>query len=481
MTLPNYHIFNNKILKATIVLGIALALMVLSIAMSNSNKPQPISSFAGVPGAAGCGMTLNISTQKDTIAPGEQASYSLTIKNEGQLTCNSASVSVYYSDNESFVSSNPKGSANSNYYWKLGNMTPGSEKTISITTIHKKTDTAPVIKTEACATANNGTDACATLAVNVGVSTTQAEPAPTEPVADFDPGTKEYGTWVWTSPYAMSSAYMSKVISAADENDINVIYVTVDDYLTINALAEGATKEAKKAKYNDALEKFIIAANQKGIAVDVEAGWRDWAEAANINKSNVIIDFAIAYNASHTDKIRGVQFDIEPYLMPTYEKNKAVLLKNFVTLVDASTKRMGASDMRLSFVIPHFYDSAQKWTPAITYGGFTTYTFDHMLRILDTRANSSIILMSYRNFANGSDGSIQISKTEIEAASNGAHPTKVIVAQETGDVEPAYVTFHDTSRAEYEKQVALINQAFSAKSGFGGISVHYIDPFLELQ
>lgn len=445
----------------------------------NMSAVTPISAFAGTPGVNGCGITLTIASPADTVPSGSKATYTMTVKNEGKKMCSSASVTAYYSGNQTYVSSTPK-PRSSNYYWSLGNLAPGASKVVSVTVSQTQGDTIPYFETEACATANNGQDACTTLRVNIGTSPDEIVQIPVEvPVGSYDPGAREYGTWVWTSPYAMSDAYMNKVIDAAAANNIGVIYLTIDDYLTIDSLAEGADKEAKKAKYDSSLEKFIVAAKARGVAVDVEAGWRDWAESPNTYKATTIIDYAIRYNATHTNKIRGVQFDVEPYLLPTYEKNKALILTNFVALVDRAAEQMGSNPMRLSFVIPHFYDSAQAWTPAVTHEGISAHTFDHMLRILDARAGSSIILMSYRNFAQGNDGSIQISQKEVDGAAG--RPTKVIVAQETGNVEPDYVTFYGTSRAEYEKQVAQINSAFGAKSGFGGIAVHYIDPFLELR
>src|SRR5690606_32081869 len=114
--------------------------------------------------------------------------------------------------------------------------------------------------------------------------------------------------------------------------------------------------------------------------------------------------------------------------LPTYEQNKAPHLLHFVEFVDQSMERLLNSDLRFSVVIPHFYDSKQNWTPLVTYAGRTDYTFNHVLRILDRKAGGSIILMSYRNFAEGKNGSIEISKVEVDEASDG-YRTKVIVAQ----------------------------------------------------
>jgi hypothetical protein len=55
------------------------------------------------------------------------------------------------------------------------------------------------------------------------------------------------------------------------------------------------------------------------------------------------------------------------------------------------------------------------------------------------------------------------------------------VAQEAGDVDPGFVTFFGLSKQDYLDQISLINQTFANSTGFGGVAVHYVDPFLELR
>lgn len=83
-----------------------------------------------------------------------------------------------------------------------------------------------------------------------------------------------------------------------------------------------------------ALEYFIKSANKKSIEVDAEAGWRNWAESGNKYKGLAIANFVKIFNANHTNKFRGFQYDVEPYLLDSYEKNKVGVLKNFIKLVD---------------------------------------------------------------------------------------------------------------------------------------------------
>ena len=70
--------------------------------------------------------------------------------------------------------------------------------------------------------------------------------------------------------------------------------------------------------------------------------------------------------------------------------------------------------------------------------GVTTFTYNQILRLLNELPNSHIIVMAYRNFAAGPNSSVDLSSQEVQAAD--ATAVKVIVAQETGPVTPAYVT-----------------------------------------
>lgn len=435
----------------------------------------------------------------------------MTVENSGAGTCNTASVSAYYPTAVSFVSASPNPSASTNYYWVIGSMAPGAETVLSFVTAQKVGDTSTKLFTEACATAYNGNDACTgiTIAVSDTTMPPYEEPVPEpEPVVELDPvievepepviipepedplpyvpaptTEQEYGSWVWVSPRTMSVAYRERVIQAAVENDINVLYLTIDDYLDVYTMKDGAAKNTARTAYGNAIETFIRAAQEKGIAVDAEAGWKDWGEPSMRWKAVAIVDYVKQYNSERTYKFRGIQYDVEPYLMSNYttKANKTKLLKNFVQLVDNTVVQLSGSDLAFSIVIPHFYDDRQNWTPSYSYGGVNTFTFNHLLRIMNTRKDSGIILMSYRNFTEGTDGSIYLSQEEIQDAEATKGATKIIVAQEVGNVKPAYVTFYGKTKAEYLSKIQIIRNTFAPFTSFGGVSVNYIDPLIDLR
>ncbi|MBI1960790.1 MAG: hypothetical protein HYS43_00725, partial [Candidatus Liptonbacteria bacterium] len=253
----------------------------------------------------------------------------------------------------------------------------------------------------------------------------------------------EKGTWLWTPTLSLTPAYWDSILAGAKKNDIQAIYLSIDTYLDIYVMPDGPEKTAKKKAFGAILENFLAAARENGMVVDAEAGWRNWAEPGNEYKASAVVDYALEFNATHAEKFRGFQYDIEPYLLPSYAENKKEVLRNFIGLVSKTLTRLDGSDLEFSIAIPDFYDGASGETPRFFYGLSYTYTLNHLLKVLERRPGSAMLVMAYRNRSEGANGSIAISEEEIRAAN--ATRTRELVAQETGDASPPSGTFYNSS------------------------------------
>lgn len=296
-----------------------------------------------------------------------------------------------------------------------------------------------------------------------------------------DSKNREYGTWLWTPTLQMTPEYITAVLDGAKTNNINTIYLSIDSYLDIYVMEDGKEKTDKYQRFINTLNYFIKEAKNRDIKVDAEAGWRNWAEPGHVYKPLAIVDFVKKFNESGEYDFRGLQYDIEPYLLDEYYFDEAKVLKNFVMLVDETMNRLVDTDLRFSVVIPDFFDEKDGFSARFAYNDETDSTFGHLLKILDRKYGSSIILMSYRNYAEGEDGTIDISMNEIETVEEGFFKTQIIIAQEVGEVEPPYITFHNTSKEELKEQVILIEKAFKGYPNFGGIAYHYLNSLLTLK
>ncbi len=453
----------------------------------------PITSPA--PLTPGCDLHFSFAPASKSVEPGGSVQYTATVSNQGTDTCTNVSFSVYYASDETFVSASPAPSS-SNYYWKIGDLPSRGSSSVAITTTASALPSDTEIDNEACATADNSADVCPDNAIFIGnapstptptISTATAPSTASAPSggiwgAAFD--TREFGIWIWETPFQMTPDYASSALNAAATNGFNTVYVTIDDYVAIAALPDGADKSAKQAAYFQAVENFVSAAHIRGIAVYVEGGSRDWAESANRWKGYALIDFVQAYNRAYPgEEVKGLQYDVESYLLPSYTTDQVGTLTNFLAFIDEAARRMESENptAHLSVVIPHFYDSVQNWTPLISFDGSSSYTYTHLLQILQQDPNSTVIVMAYRNSFAGNNGTEQLAGAEVAQATNGGYSTKVIVAQETGAVDPAYVTFHGLSKSDLYNALNQISSTFGQYSSYGGMAVDYLDPFLALR
>lgn len=459
--------------------------------------------------AAPCKLVYSVTADKTAVQVGGTITRTFTLTNTAKTSCHSTSVSVYYSPNESYVSSTPNPTA-SNYYWNVGTLNSGKSVSMTITT-RVASNVDNIVSTESCASATGAADACVTSNITIGGTTTPSTTTSTTPTVATSTtttpvpttsttttttvtpalstttttpviaGGKEQGIWIWNFPSAMLSSAATQQLKDVSAMGFNVVYITADDYIDIASMASGSAKTSAIASYFKNLSQFVTTANSLGLAVDAEGGWRDWAYPANQWKGFALIDMVKAYNAAYPNaKLRGFQYDVEPYLLPEYETNKAQVLTQYVGFIDSSVQRLVGTDIKFSIAIPHFYDDAQAWTPAFAYGGKTTYAFNHLLNILEKKPGSTMLLMSYRDFFDGTNGTRQISETEIKEASAG-FSTNIIVSQETGNVDPAYVTYYGGTKADVMNALSVIKTGFSSYSRFGGTAVHYIDSFLQMK
>lgn len=471
--------------------------------------------------ASDCSLELSVVSDKTSAKVGEIITRTFTLKNVAGSICKDAAYSVYYSPNESVVSTTPKPRA-SNYYWYAGMLTPHEVFSSTIVTkVVNSTDNQVI--TEGCGSANGAADSCTTSTVAISATTgtpvqsvpqvpsttTQAPtPVPT-PVVTPTPvtmptypaptsatstpatvvskpltsgsSTKENGIWVWNFPSQMDTSVGTSQLQQLAGNGFTSIYMTIDDYLDIAALPEGTQKSTAKSAYFAHIAHVVTKAQALGIAVDAEGGWRDWAYPTNTWKGFALIDAVKEYNAAYPNaKLRGFQYDVEPYLLPEYESNKAQVLAQYVAFIDQSVQRLVGTNITFSVTIPHFYDDAQAWTPSFSYNGKITFAFNHLLNILEKKPGSSILLMSYRNTFEGTSGTQQISETEIKEASKG-YSTNIIVGQETGNVDPSYVTYYGGSKADVMNAISQIKTGFGTYTRFGGTAVHYMDSFLQMK
>lgn len=295
---------------------------------------------------------------------------------------------------------------------------------------------------------------------------------------EVTPAARESGAWLWTSVFQITPADRDAIIATAKKNSIDTIYLRVDYYLAV-LYTENPTERAKyESQFDAAVETFIQAAHESGIAVDAEGGAPNWAEDGQTDQASTVVEFVKEFNATHTAKFRGFQYDVEPYLLDRYAANKQDVLKKFLDLISTSVNELKGSDLQFSVVIPDFYDASAASTPQFSYAGKTGYTYDHLLSILAQRPGSAVIVMAYRDHAEGQDGAIAIAKGEVSEAEGSQ--TRVVVALEVGDVDAPGISFYGEQKNEYLAAMQQIQGAFASTTSYGGTATDDIESLKNL-
>ena len=283
----------------------------------------------------------------------------------------------------------------------------------------------------------------------------------------------EYGIWLWKSPLDLNKEECETILSKLRVNKFNRVYITTDDFLTI--------KKDQKMEYFDKLYHFVKVAKKNNIIVDVVVGDTSWAKPEFRHKACQFIEMVVKYNSMHPDaKLNRLQYDIEPYLLDKYNKNKKKYLTDLIAFTNTVSNHLKKHpDIGLSIVIPHFYDNNQDWTPKILYNGIYKSTFEHINLILRKINNSTLIIMAYRNYFFGKNGVNDIIQVEFNMISEQKNP-KLIVAQETTKTFPRYTSFYGHSQSELFRQLNIIYSNFGKLPSFGGIAIHSFDGYFNL-
>lgn len=116
-----------------------------------------------------------------------------------------------------------------------------------------------------------------------------------------------------------------EILAFCQENEINLIYLRIE-----------------MNKPFDYYQAFIREASALGIEVHAVAGHPAWALASNEKRMLNIVKWVKAYNLEATDqeRIRGIQLDIEPYLLPFWDTDRERVLREWQANMQAFTREV---------------------------------------------------------------------------------------------------------------------------------------------
>lgn len=280
--------------------------------------------------------------------------------------------------------------------------------------------------------------------------------------------------WVWDATVITDSKHGQDLFDFCAKKGISVIYLSVGDIFS------PTQREASDPKHITApkLAQFLKAAHAQKLEVEALDGDPSFAlqpkHAATLQR----LEKALDYNqtAASDEKLDGFQWDTEPYILDEFKaggaSQQSVLiqyLNSAAQMRDAVKKR---PSLRLGYAIPSFFDDAAR---TISWRGVSKPAGFHLMDILNTLPAGYVAIMAYRDRALGTNGTVEISKAEVDYATQHAPKVKVWIGQETLDVtgDPPSITFYQEGENALEQALGQIQTAYKDKPVVAGLSIHH--------
>jgi len=193
------------------------------------------------------------------------------------------------------------------------------------------------------------------------------------------------------------------------------------------------------------------------------------------------------YNAGvgAKERLRGVQLDIEPYTDPSFFEDEQASFADYLATLNSIVRtyrsvraRHANRRLQLGFAIPFWFDAEGGPPGPVLFKGASKPVAWHIIDMVRSLRRAYLVVMSYRNFTDGPDGSIAHARSELEYARSIRARCGLVVGQQYGDVEPPYITFHGYSRRVFRKAADAITEAFRRYPQFRGLSVDDLDGYM---
>ncbi|MEJ8543668.1 hypothetical protein [Brevibacillus borstelensis] len=250
-------------------------------------------------------------------------------------------------------------------------------------------------------------------------------------------------TWLWNTQ--LIAQKREAILSFAEQNDINRIYLHID----------------QKDVPTEAYRTFIKEASARDIQVDALGGDPAWSLVSSQKSITSFIDWVHAYNSSaaEDERFTGIHVDIEPHVHPKWKRDKDALKRQWIEnmeLVVHETKK--DPNLQVSADIPF-------WMNELT-AGETQSVSKWLIGQLD-----HVTLMAYRDYVEGPNGVLDIASRILDEA--GYDRQKVVVGlnlleSDEGD----RTTFYEEDTEKMHEQVGILETRMKKYSAYAGYAIH---------
>jgi hypothetical protein len=328
--------------------------------------------------------------------------------------------------------------------------------------------------------------ACASVLLVVGAHPAAAASSPAEVLQQ-----QGFAAFEWYPLSQVNAKVSDQRLSSLRRDGFKIIYADVGEYLDVADQPDSRSQRTRLSQLNGDLKRFVSRASNLGFAVHAVAGGPNWTDASHRYLGPKLVKLVADYNtaAAANERLQGVQLDIEPYVDSSFWNDVDASLKSYLwtlqTIVDAykqARTQAGNIDLRLGFAIPFWFDGVPE-APAVEFGETestrtTKPAAFHLIDMLHELPQAYLLVMAYRNFASGPDGSIEHVRSEFDYASQTGAASGIVVGQEFTKVTPEKLSFWWAGRAAFRQAAVEIARAYGELPQFRGLSVDDINAYL---
>jgi hypothetical protein len=294
----------------------------------------------------------------------------------------------------------------------------------------------------------------------------------------------EMAVWEWRDVSAMDQISLDQLFLCLKKEKINTVFVSINPYLDYLEAPDPQKRLPGITNFTSSLSRFVYLSNQQGITVHALAGGPKWTRKEHFYLNDLVLAYLSNYNqsASSSSRLVGIQWDIEPYTLPDFANNPEYDQKIYLDLISRLATRVSRLSPSLSFglAIPTWFADTQDGNSLVTWKDSQKVMLKHLLDILAPVNSSYLVVMDYRNTATGPDGSIARAAASMKLI-NYKQSVKVYLGQESGDHQPAKITFWGKSKNEMKQAVQELYQSYSTNPAFEGFAINDAASFCPLR
>jgi hypothetical protein len=294
-------------------------------------------------------------------------------------------------------------------------------------------------------------------------------------------------TYEWHNAGVLPTAENRRRLKFMRANGFGTVYLELGEYLDAADRPDGPDRRKRLDAIRAKIRRFVATASGLGLTVHAVGGGPTWVgELGYLGR--MLVELVGAYNASvrTPERLRGVQLDIEPYVVdPGFVEGDQDSFGGYLATLFSIVKayrvvrsKWPNRGLQLGFAIPFWFDAEEGAPGPVLFDGALKPAAHHIVDMVSSLPHAYLVVMSYRNFTQGPDGSIAHARGELRYARAVGARCGLVVGQQYADVQPAYITFHRHSRRAFRRAADDITRAFWRYPQFRGLSVDDLDSFM---